>query len=224
MTKKLLTTLALGLAVTLPSAYATILAPGTPALPPDLLTVNGTQLATTSGSIVFPGAPAPPADFSATYTASVYSDPTNTFCPGCLDFVYQVADTSNTTGLTPGVIGRITASDFGSFSTDVGYQSGTGVAPTTVDRSGVLPGPGPVIGWNFPGLFEINPGQSSAVLIIQTDAHYFTSGTISAQNGTSGNGIAFEPTLVPEPVSMGFLGGGLALLGLARWRRGTKKG
>jgi hypothetical protein len=28
---------------------------------------------------------------------------------------------------------------------------------------------------------------------------------------------------VPEPVSMSLLGGGLALLGLARWRKAAKK-
>ncbi len=219
MTKKILTTLAFGLAVTLPS-FATPLAPGATA-PPDIFATGigagSVLLATNSGALTF-GTP-PPATFSGTYTTSVYRDPVaNLACPtgGCLDFVYMVTNNG------PSVVESITASAFDSFITDVGYQPGTGVLPTTVGRSGFGTS-GPVITWNFPGAVEINAGQSSDLLIIETNALNYTTGTLSAQDGTAGNGVGFQPTTVPEPMSMGLLGGGLALLGIARWRKTGKK-
>ena len=231
MIKKLSLVLAFGLAVTLPSAYATLLVPGTPATAPDVFATGigagSTLLASlTDQPIIFPtGGGAPPADFSATYSAWVYRDPVaNLACltGGCLDFVYQVTNTSDVTGLTPGVMERITASNFGNYITDVGYQPVTGdVAPLTVDRS-ISGTAGPVIGWNFPGVGEITGGQTTDLLIVETNAIYYANGTISAQNGTTGDGVAFEPS-VPEPMSMSLLGGGLALLGLARIRRAAKK-
>jgi hypothetical protein len=35
--------------------------------------------------------------------------------------------------------------------------------------------------------------------------------------------VGFQPAATPEPVSMSLLGGGLALIGLGRWRRNKNK-
>jgi hypothetical protein len=200
------------------TALANTIPPGTNNAPPDTLTAGGSLLATMSGSFLF--AAPPPATFSGTYTTWVYSDPGNKICAGCLDFVYQVSNTTkNPLPPDQGIIERITASAFAGFTTDVGYTPGTGaVAPDGVSRSS---SPGNVVGWNFLGT-NLDPNQTSDLLVIETNAKFFGMGTISAQDGTAGSALGFAPSAVPEPMTMGLLGGGLALLGVARLRRKNK--
>jgi hypothetical protein len=61
------------------------------------------------------------------------------------------------------------------------------------------------------------------MLVIETNATQSAPGFISIQDGLAGSGPGNQPASAPEPVSMGLLGGGLALLGLARWHRREKK-
>jgi PEP-CTERM motif-containing protein len=84
--------------------------------------------------------------------------------------------------------------------------------PVTVDRSS---GNGAVIGFNFDEFGdEIQPGTTTVWLVIETNAVTFTSGFLSAQDGTAGSGVAFAPlAAVPEPTSMMLVGGGLLALG-----------
>jgi len=210
MKKNLLIALGLGLATIAPSAFGSVIAPGATA-PPDILTVGaGSTLVTpTVSGVISPGT------FTANYTESVYSDPSNTFCAGCLDFVYTVNNTGGS-----GVIERVTGFSYDTVvMTDVGYETGTGSnAPSTVDRSAN----GNVVGFNFLGTAEINPGQTSDTLVIETNARSWTTGLVSIQDGSAGTSNGLAPSSVPEPVSMGMLGGGLALLGIARWRRATR--
>jgi hypothetical protein len=151
--------------------------------------------------------------------SAVYND------DGNMDFYYQVVnDASSATALA-----RLTATDFAGFTTDSAYRTdgstltGTGfvdgtVAPQTSDSNV----DGSVIGFSFypptgpPA--EINPGESSYVLIIATDATTWTAGNASIIDGGTDTVGAFQPgSSTPEPASLGLLG--LGLIALAGMRR-----
>lgn len=189
-----------------PLAQAHILNPGDVGVVPDPLTITGPTLATHSGTITALG-------FTTSYTTSVVSDPANVFCSGCLDFLYTFTNNG------PDTNGRYSASSFGvapvapgHWMTDVGFEMlSPGIVPNTVDRS-LSGGFGNVVGFNYLGGNEVDPGQSTATLVIETNARSFNSGTVSAQDGTAASGAAFQPT-VPEPSSLALLGGGLLAIG-----------
>jgi len=141
------------------------------------------------------------------YDATVYADPSNTFCAGCLDFFILVESSSSSTD----AIERITLAAFGNYLTDVGYSNGNGgpsvdpsaVDPSTVDRS-------------------VPPGDETAVLEIQTNAKAFTTGTLQIIDSSVASVNAFAPScVVPEAssVSLTLLGGALLGIGLMRRRR-----
>jgi hypothetical protein len=165
---------------------------------------------------------------SGTYEAAVYSDPTNTFGANDLDFVYQVSNDSNSTDS----IGRLTAISFLGYQTDVGYTA-TGsalgssfvdgsVAPEFVDRVS----PGNTVGFSFnaPAFLPVAPGQTSNVLIIETDATNFKeAGNLNIIDGGVTTVTAFEPTAspsVPEPNFLLLLC--IGLLALAGFRQFAK--
>jgi hypothetical protein len=145
--------------------------------------------------------------FTGTVTSSVYSDPANpdTGQPG-LDFVYQLSN--DATSLDP--IDRLTVASFASFLTDLNYVVGTGaVSPTTGDSS-VSP-PGKTIGFNFPvGGTVVLPGQTTTMLVVETNAQTIAAGTASVIDGGSGSTQAEAPVAVititvPEPATFGVL-------------------
>jgi hypothetical protein len=114
-------------------------------------------------------------------------------------------------------IERVTAGDFQGFQTDVGVISGSpGTAPSTVDRSSL----GGIIGFNFAGASALRGTDNTQVLVVATDAHYFTRGLMAAIDQQSANGHAFAPSSVPEPMTMSLMGVGLLGLGLLRKRIG----
>ncbi|MGH9618872.1 MAG: PEP-CTERM sorting domain-containing protein [Bryobacteraceae bacterium] len=210
--------LASGLLLALSPVYATPLAPGT--------TVPGggdvfgaltglTLLNSTSGSGVG-------SDFTATYTDAVYSgDSTNLW--GGLDFVITV---TNTTATPPGTaLERVTNGAFGNVLTDVGFATsvnGTlapGTTPTTaVTRSlEITTGTGNTVGFDFTSPAGLNPGNSTEYLVIKTNASSYNAGTLGIIDSSGATVAGFAP--VPEPMTMGLLGGGLLLLGLLGYRR-----
>jgi hypothetical protein len=191
-------------------ASATVLTPGSSGAPDPFSNAGWTLLATTGSQALSSGT------FTANATSWVYSDSANTFCAGCLDFVYMVTRTG---GNDP--IERITAGSFAGYSVDAGVvTSSPGFAPLTVDRSAN----GGVVGFNYQNAANLTGTESTQLLVIQTNATSFTAGLMSVQDQLSANGVGFQPSAAtPEPVSMSLLGGGLALIGLGRWRRNNKK-
>ncbi|MGH9583043.1 MAG: PEP-CTERM sorting domain-containing protein [Bryobacteraceae bacterium] len=204
--KKTLMFLAAGLLVALPSAYGTVLNPGDSGVTPDVFSniSNYTLMNSTSGTGTFK-------TLAFSYNAYVAADQNNTFCAGCLDFAYVVTNTGTDN------IDLISTGSFAGWKTDVGYYNGQpGLPPDSVSRNS---GTGAAINFNYIPT-ELTTGNSSAYLVIETNTHWYTDGTITAQDGVSANGLVpvFAPA-IPEPMSMGLLGGGLALLGLLGMRR-----
>jgi hypothetical protein len=202
-----------------PRASADLLAPGTSG-PPDGYGLTApilTLLASTAGSLVS-------GTFTATYVENVYSDAFNIFAPGDLDFIIQVKDTG-AVGPFSGDIEHITNATYAGFSTDVGYEitnlpgfaPGTAI-PLTVDRSNG----GDTISWDFvePGGFDtLTPGDTSALLVVETNATTYYPGLLSAIDGGAATVDGFAAAPVPEPGAFTLLAATSWLLGARRPRR-----
>jgi hypothetical protein len=200
--------------LSLSSASAVIIAPGGSGSP-DIFTgiPGGTLLASiNSGPIVSSNG-----KITFTLVGAVYSDPSNTFGANDLDFVYQVQNSANSVD----GVARTTAIDFTGFMTDVGFiTSGSSlpgalftdgaVAPVTVDRS--LSGDTVGFSFNPPVGAEIQPGQTSNVLIIQTNATLFAAGKFNVIDGGVSTVDAFQPTAIPESSTTILMG--LGMIGL----------
>ena len=184
---------------------ATVLTPATSGAASGFGNSGWTLLATTGVQALSSGT------FTADAEAWVYSDTNNSFCSGCLDFVYLVTRTGGNDSIE-----RITAGSFAGFGTDVGFLTGSpGITPATIDRSS----DGGVIGFNYLGVSSLTGVEGTQVLVIETDALSYAPGLMSSIDSQSANGVGFKPAAVPEPVSFAMLGTGLAILGLLRRRR-----
>jgi PEP-CTERM motif len=146
--------------------------------------------------------------FSGTISSSVISgDASNPW--GGLTFTYQFSNTGGD------AISRFTVSPFTGFFTDVSFQGGTAlpqIAPNLITRSA----DGSILRFNFdfPGL-NVAPGQSSSLLVVQTDATGYKPTIAGLIDGSTVNLTSFAP--VPEPASASLLLLGIgALIALRR--------
>jgi hypothetical protein len=154
----------------------------------------------------------------------VYSDPSNPFGAGKLDFIYQFTNESSSTAS----ISHVTARNFAGFMTDVGYTAmgatfgnfgdffvNGSVAPRLVDRNTAS-----TVGFEF----AVPPGEAPNALIIQTDATQFTFGEMKMffDDGGAMTIGAFGPAVtpaVPEPATLSLFA--LGLVGFAIRRKAS---
>jgi hypothetical protein len=149
-------------------------------------------------------------DIQGTVTSTVISgDTSNPF--GGLTFTYEiVANISSIEG-----VNRFTVGNFAPYLTDVSYNNVAvpGVIPNTVDRSGT----GNTVGFNWVELNVINGGQSSALLVVQTDSQVWAPTIASVIDASAETVPSLAPVAVPEPTAMALVGlGAGALLALRR--------
>lgn len=162
--------------------------------------------------------------YTVDMSSAVYRSPT-----GTLDFYYQV--TSLAGGLDD--IRRLTMIDFTGFLTDV-YQilSGSTVGCTACPGGSFLDGSqgatatdrdgsGAVVGWDFGpvGPTRVQPGETTLLFVIRTDATHYVPGSMSVIDGATTDREAFAPAVVPEPASLTLLGLGFLTTGFVARRR-----
>jgi MYXO-CTERM domain-containing protein len=183
-------------AAILPSGGTLFPAPGEPD------PTGGVEVANLTTPFAVPGF------FSGSLTTRVISgDPSNTL--GGLTFTYLL--TNGTAG--PNAMARLTVKDFTGFATDASYQVPTsGVAPAYIDRLTA-----DVIGFSFSGIGAgpIFPGQSSSLLVVQTDAQGWVASTASIIDSGAITVASLGP--IPEPATLGLAAFGA--LALVRRRR-----
>jgi hypothetical protein len=191
-----------------PAAQAIVLDPGTSGSP-DLLSLgSGSTLVANTGSLPFSNSA-----FSGTIDEWVYEDTANTFGSGDLTWIIQVASSANSSD----AIARVTAGNFATFMTDVGDNGGAN-APSLVDRDT----PGHTIGFSWAATGGLLAGQTSDLLMIDTNASRFTTGTLAVIDSQTSDLSAYEPSAVPEPPTWAMMLLGFAGLGVAGYR-GSRK-
>ena len=164
------------------------------------------------------GAPIPFATstYSGTLTTSVLSnDASNPFGLNALTFTYLLSSNASSTN----VIERLTTNGWSGFLTDVSFQApATGTLPSYMDRQ-----TSDVVGFGFlpaplgPG--TLNPGNTSALLVIHTDATLFQPSFASVIDGTVTSVASFSPAVIPEPGTMTLLATGLFMITRRRMGR-----
>ncbi len=210
MLKNLFSISAFGLAISLPTAFASPIANNTasPVVLAGGFGMVGTQVADT-GVLSFN---------SSKYVSGTLEQKVFQEANGILDFYYLVHNNSSSIDN----IGRLTTNDFTGFTTDVSYLTTGGTAPTAADRSAG----GDTVGFDFKGANgnTLAPGSNSAWIEISTDATSFAFiGSSNVIDGGVASVTTYSPTAAPEPMSMSLLGAGLAGFGLLGLRRAAKK-
>lgn len=199
-------------------ALAVLLVNATPSVSQAaLLTVGGALLnpaaepdPTGATTVVAGGAAVPFSGFgfTGTLTSTVLTgDTSNPFGADKLTFTYLLHN--DATSLNR--LHRLTISNFAGSSTDASHRTG-GLNPTLIDRATA-----DVIGFSFieaVGQGPLNPGASTGLLVIQTNATAFSPALASVIDGSVASVMSFAPLPpIPEPATITLAG--LAALGLA---------
>ncbi|QTN29355.1 PEP-CTERM sorting domain-containing protein [Rhodoferax sp. AJA081-3] len=210
-----LTALALALTGAIGGAQATVLIIDTPTTSVDV-----------SGSF-----------FGGTLVASAITDISNLSYQGIartavydtgtgLDFYYQFSNAST----SKNGVERFTGWDFSAlgsgavsvFQTNAAFGAFTsGTEPSDyADRTALG-----VIGFNFvaDAGSKINPGKTSFVQVIRTNARHYQPGNFGLLNGIGDNAPGFAVSAVPEPESYAMMLAGLCLMGTIARRRKSKQ-
>jgi hypothetical protein len=172
-------------------------------------------------------ASAPDSEFMGTYSITVYTDPGNVYCAGCYDFVISVQSSGSTDDIQ-----HVTDGPFDPSQVTVGwsapaggtacsstvstncYQTPNGVSRTTTGKT---------VAFAFNGTANLINTQSTPTLIIETSAKTWSKGSLVISDDVGGTFNGFgDLSGVPEPMSLGLIGGGLALVGMVRWRARRK--
>ncbi len=200
-----------------PRADAAVLLPGASVAPDILMGAAGVLVDSTTIPLTGVG----------NLTAAVIRTASNT-----LDFYYQIVNNVGSNIVDANSNGPFVDSGF-EFATDVFYRVDTGglgifsagsllAAPSSVDRTSN----GVIVGFNFSGTGTIDPGETSRILVIRTDATNYVPGLslIDVGGDVFGGGVTFAPAAaVPEPASLALLSSAFAAAGYLARRRKSKK-
>jgi PEP-CTERM motif len=155
--------------------------------------------------------------YAGVFTENVLkNDPNNPWGMGAETFVYTIT-VNSAVSANGGIEGiqHFTPGGFGGVLTSVGYLVSGSNDPTSINRQA---GSGTIVDFSFiPG--QIAAGQTETV-VVYTNATFLgvNSAGLNDDVATTVTPL-LGPSLVPEPTSMSLIGGGLALLGLLRFRR-----
>lgn len=154
---------------------------------------------------------------AGTVTSKVYSgDPSNPYSGG-LTFTYSL--TMSGPAGTIDAVSELTAGGYAGFQTDVSYNpSGGGIAPSNFSRSSA---PGDVLQFFFSNGGGIALGDTSALIVVQTDAHNFEQNVNGGVIDSQPSNVGLLTPAVPEPAIGSLLATGLGILFVFR-RRNSK--
>lgn len=209
------------------AAQAALLLPGTTVAPDILADVPvAVEASITQG---FAGD-----DYTGSLTAAVIRN-----AGGTLDFYYQITNSASSTAdltrnvnsafaviapptvFTTQVFYRIDDAGLAAF----GFSAGDAdAAPTTADRNAN----GRRVGFNFGPLNMIDPGDTSRILVIRTDAIAFTNGVSTVTDGLTDPEFVgtFQPATaaaIPEPASLLLLSSAFGAAGYMARRRSRRR-
>jgi PEP-CTERM motif len=147
---------------------------------------------------------------SGTLVSSVLANDAANPYSGGLTFTYQLGIAP----ASPDASSEMTVSSFTSFLTDVSYNTaGSDVNPSNFSRSSS----GDTVRFIFLNQ-PVGDGQTSALLVVQTDAVDFQATMAGIIDGLTVNVASLAPISVPEPASGALILLGLGVMGL-RLRR-----